>query len=140
MLVDVFVIQIPKTQGTVILELKPHSGRLTSEISGNPVMYPISVRYGPKTYCCVLIVQIIFLQNNIFICNLLCAFLYPHTRTTHTTKPHTPEPGIPTNIYHIVIIFIVFLWYKTIFSTNPHCVSININNKKQTKNDKGFTF
>ena len=104
MLVDVFVIQIPKTQGTVILELKPHSGRLTSEISGNPVMYPISVRYGPKTYCCVLIVQIIFLQNNIFICNLLCAFLYPHTRTTHTTKPHLPDLDKPP-LYAILLLF-----------------------------------
>ena len=81
-----------------------------------------------------------FSSKNLFIFNLLSACLHPHTPTTqntHTTKPHTPYPKIPTTICHIVILFIIFLWYKTIFSTNPHCVSLYINKEKQ-KNANGL--
>ena len=49
----------------------------------------------------------------------------PTTPTTkpHTTKPHTPKPEIPATVCHIVIIFIIFLWHKTIFPIDPYCVS-----------------
>ena len=96
---------------------------MASAISGNPLLYPISVRNCPRPGRVFLVVQIIFLQSNLFIFNLLSACLHPHIPTTHTTKPHTPEPKIPTTVYHIVVIFIILLWYKTIFSTDPRCVS-----------------
>ena len=79
----------------------------------------------------VLIIQIISLQNNIFIFNLLSACLRPHTHTTHTTKPHTPDPDIPATVCHIAIIFIIFLWYTTKFTTDPHFISLYINKEKQ---------
>ena len=112
-----------------------HSGCLDSAISGNPLLYPISVSDCPRPECVVLVVQIIFLQNNLFIFNLLSACLHPHTPTKHTTKPHTPYPDIPTPVYHIVIIFIIFLWYKTIFSTDPHCYRLYINNNKKKRQE-----
>ena len=59
-----------------------------------------------------------------------------HIHNTHhkTTRPRARDTH---HLCHIVIIFIIFLWYKTIFCTDPHCVSLYINNKKQ-KNPKGF--
>ena len=74
---------------------------------------------------------------------MLSPHLPPHHKYHKTTPPH---PEIPTNVCHIVIIFIIFCgirWYflhilivsyhggatalnrlshKTIFSTGPHCV------------------
>ena len=135
--VNVLVIRIPSSWGTGLSVLKTRSGRLASAIPGNPLLYPISGRDHPKPERGVLVVQIIFLQNNLFIFNLLSACVQPHTPTTHTTKPHTTEPEIPTTVCHIVIIFIIFLWYKTIFSTDPHYASLYLNKEKQ-KNSKGF--
>ena len=131
MLVDFLVIRILTSRGTGLLVLKTRSGILASAISGNPQLYPISFSYCPRPECGVLIVQIIFLQNNLFIFNLLSACLHPRTPSKHTTKPHHPEPDIPTNVCHIIIIFIILLWYKTIFSTYPHCVRLYINKEKK---------
>ena len=66
------------------------SGRLASELSGNPLLYPIIVSDCPSLQQAVLSFQIIFLQNNLFIFNILSACLHPHTPTTHTTKQHSP--------------------------------------------------
>ena len=120
--------------GSVGIETR--SGRLASVILGNTLLYPTSVSNCPWT-CSVLMIQIFSLQNNLFIFNLLSACLHLHTPTTHTTKPHTPDPEIPATVFHIVIIFIIFLWYKTIFPTDYFCVSLYINKGKQ-KNTKGF--
>ena len=49
--------------------------------------------------------------------NLLSFCLHPHPPTTHTTKIHTPKPEIPVTVCHIVLIFVICLWYKTIFPT-----------------------
>ena len=114
-----------------MLALETRSGHLASAISGNQILQPISVRDFPRPERGVLIVQIIFLQNNLFIFNLLSDCLQPHNTTTHTTKPHPAEPYIPTTVCYIVIISIIFLWYKTIFSTDHHCVSLYINKEKQ---------
>ena len=137
--VDMLVIRNPNSRCTGLLVLKTRSGRLSSEISDNPLLYPISVIDCPRPECGVFIVQIIFLQNNLFIFNLFGACLHPHTPTTHITKPHTPEPEILATVCHIIIIFIIFMWYKTIWSTYPRCVSLYINKDKQKKS-KVFPF
>ena len=121
--------------GSVGVETR--SRYLDLEISGKPLLYPIIVRDCPRPERGVLVVKIIFLQNNLFVFNLLSACLHPQTPTTHTIKPHPPEQEIPTTVCHIVIIFIIFLRYKTIFSTDPHCVSLYINNKN-LKNSNGL--
>ena len=130
---DVLVIRISNYRVPGLLVLKTSSGCSDSTVSGYPELHTISVSNCPRHESFVLIVQIIFLQNNLFIFNLLSDFLHPHTPTTHTKKPHTLEPDIHTTVCHIVIIFIIFLWYKTIFSTDPHYVSLYINKEKQKK-------
>ena len=105
--------------GSVCVETR--SGCSASVILDNTLLYPPVLAIVPGTERDVLIIWIISLQNNIFIFNVLSAFLHPQPLTTHTTKPHTPKPDIPATICHIVIIFIISLWYRTIFPTDPHC-------------------
>ena len=61
------------SQHTGLLALKTRSGRLASEVLGNTLLYPISVSDYPGPEHGVLSIQIIFLQNNLFIFNLLSA-------------------------------------------------------------------
>ena len=69
------------------------------------------------------LIRINSLQNKLFYFNLLISWPHPtpphhtHNKTTH------PKSEIPATVCHIVIIFIIFLCYKTIFPTDPHCVS-----------------
>ena len=123
--------------GSLVVETR--SRRLAAAISSHPIPYSISDSDCPRPERGVLVVQIIFLQNNLFIFILLRACLHPDTPTTCTTKPHTPEPEIPNIVCHIVIILIIFLLYKTISYTDPHCVRLYINNKNQ-KIPRGFLF
>ena len=126
------VIWIHSSLGTGLLMLKTRF--LDSAILGNKLLHLISVSDFPRSERGVLVVQIFFLQNNIFIFNLLIDCLHHHTpttNTTHTTKPHTPDSKITATICYIVFILVIFLWYKTIFSTDPHCVSLYINKEKQ---------
>ena len=61
-----------------------------------------------------------------------CFLTPPHPHHTHNThqKTHPLDPDIPNTVCHTVITFIIFLWYKTIFSTDLHCVRLYINKEK----------
>ena len=106
--------------------LVTRSGRLASAISGNPLLYQISVRDFLRPERVVLVVQVCFPQKNPLIFNLLSACLHPHISTTHTKKLHPPELEIPITVCHIIIILIILF-------CGPHCVRLYINNKRQKK-------
>ena len=131
MFVDVLAIRILTYPSSVLLVLKTCIGCLGAAISGNSLLYPRSVSGCPRPERAVIIVQIIFLQNNLFIFNLLSACLHPHITTTHTTNqlPHSQRNPPP---YAILLLFSLYiLWYKTVFSTDPHCVRLYINKEKK---------
>ena len=105
------VIWILNSLGMGMFVFKTRSGRLDSAISDNLLLHTISVSDCSRPWQGFLVVQINFLQNNLFIFNLLSACLHSYNPITHTTKLHPPEPDITTTIYHIVIIFIILKRY-----------------------------
>ena len=85
----VLVIRIPNYRGTGLLVLKTR--RLDSAIQGNPPLHPISVSDCPRPECGVLVFQIFSLQKNLFIFNLLSAWLHPPhppPRDNHQRMPY----------------------------------------------------
>ena len=113
--------------------IETRSGHLASVILVNTLLYPTSVSDCPWTSTwCPHYPNHLTSKKSIYF-NLLSSCLHPHNPTTHTTKPHIPEPDTPATVCHIVIILIIFLWYKTIFPTDPHCVSLYVNKEKQKK-------
>ena len=100
--------------------------RQSLALSGNTLLHLISVRKFPRPDRVVLVDQIIFLQNNIFILNLLSACLHPHTPNTYrtlnltitltltidltltSTQTHTPQIQRYPPLYAILLLFSLY--------------------------------
>ena len=101
------VIWILNSLGMGMFVFKTRSGRLDSAISDNLLLHTISVSDCSRPWQGFLVVQINFLQNNLFIFNLLSACLHSHTPTTHTTKK-TPQSLRYPPPYSILLLFSLY--------------------------------
>ena len=117
--VDMIVIQIPTSQDTGLLALihtvTERENCLSSEIFGNTLLYPNSVRDcpGPEhavLYCYFFhhIFRICYPIGDLTSQNLL-SFTYLVLSPHHPPQNHTPKPYIIAAISHIVITLIILL-------------------------------
>ena len=88
-----------------MLLLIKRSGRLASTHSVNLLMYPISDGTCHRPERGVLVIQNIFLQNNLFIFNLLSACL---KNPTHPSQNHKPQIHRYPPPYDILLLFLLY--------------------------------